>query len=214
MERPAPDAPHPAPDDDARAEKSALRRRVRGAIESMDAHDRAHASVRICEQINLSEPMRIASCVMVFDALADEPDVTDVAASALARGKMVCYPRIDWDKRTLTPVAVPDLGFTRTTERHGVREPVGGKEVRPWEVDLVIVPGVAFDGRGVRLGRGGGFYDRFLDMLAERARSHGGAGGAMGVCFECQRVERVPREGHDAAVAVVVTEKGVFPASE
>lgn len=221
MERPIPPDPHqhhdPAHDDDARAAKSALRRSVREAIARMDAHARAHASARICEQINLSEPMRSAGCVMVFDALADEPDVSEVASAALARGKTVCYPRIDWDKRTLTPVAVPDLGFVRTTERHGVREPVGGREVRAWEVDLVIVPGVAFDGRGGRLGRGGGFYDRFLEMLAERARAHGdaaGHGGAVGVCFECQRVERVPREGHDASVSLVVTETGVFSVSD
>lgn len=203
------DQPPEQPDPGARQEKARLRREVRAAVGRLTPDERRAASARICERLNGSDRVHRAACVMLFDALPDEPDVSPVAAAALARGKTVCYPRIDWDRRLLTPVAVDDLGFVRTSARHGVHEPEGGREIHPSEVDLVIVPGVAFDPTGARLGRGGGFYDRFLEALVERVESRGAVG--VGVCFECQRVERVPREPHDVRVEAVVTEKGVFP---
>jgi 5-formyltetrahydrofolate cyclo-ligase len=65
-------------------------------------------------------------------------------------------------------------------------------------IDVVLVPGVAFDRTGGRLGRGGGFYDRYLTAVAVERR--------VGVCFGCQVVELVPTAGHDARVGVVVSE--------
>jgi 5-formyltetrahydrofolate cyclo-ligase len=76
-----------------------------------------------------------------------------------------------------------------------------GPAVDPRTVDLAVVPGVAFDADGGRLGRGGGFYDRLLAALSP-------ATAVIGVCFERQVVERVPRESHDHRVQAVIAEGG------
>lgn len=191
--------------------KDELRREARGAVARMTGEAKAQASDLICAHLNASAWVREASCIMLFDALGDEPDGTGVATVALRSGKTVCYPRIDWDQRALTPVAVDTHEFPRASFRHGVREPTDGREVAPEELDLVIVPGVAFDARGARLGRGGGYYDRFLGELLEKVEIRvGRRAHAVGVCFDCQRVERVVMEAHDVCVDAVVTEKGVF----
>jgi 5-formyltetrahydrofolate cyclo-ligase len=67
------------------------------------------------------------------------------------------------------------------------------------ELDLLVIPGLAFDERGARLGYGGGYYDRTL----------AGAGPAIMIAFACQQVERVPEEPHDRRVTAVVTEDGI-----
>lgn len=178
----------------------------------MTGQARAQASEHICGMLNTSPMLRDARCVMLYDAMDDEPNVGAVASAALAGGKTVCYPRIDWEHRVLTPIAVESHEFPRMSQRHGVPEPSEGREVDAREIDLVIVPGVAFDSQGARLGRGGGFYDRFLSTLVMRVE-RGGA-HAIGVCFDCQRVARLVVETHDACVDAVVTEKGVFPSAK
>lgn len=83
----------------------------------------------------------------------------------------------------------------------GIREPARKEPAS--EVDAAIVPGVAFDERGGRLGYGGGFFDRFLESLDPGVP-------VVGVCFDAQIVEEVPREPHDRAVDLVVTERRVI----
>lgn len=178
----------------------------------MTGEAKAQASDQIAAVLNEHPWVRGARCLMVFDALGDEPDLASVASASIAGGKTVCYPRIDWDQRVLRPVAVDSHEFPRMAHRHGVREPTEGREVGADELDLVIVPGVAFDARGARLGRGGGFYDRFLSTLVTRVERKGAH--AIGVCFDCQRVARVVMEEHDARMDAVVSEKGVFTSTE
>jgi 5-formyltetrahydrofolate cyclo-ligase len=86
----------------------------------------------------------------------------------------------------------------------GVREPRRRRPVEAADLDVVVVPGVAFDGAGARLGRGAGFYDRFLHALPARV-------WRVGVAFDLQILERVPTEGHDARLDLVVTETRTLP---
>jgi 5-formyltetrahydrofolate cyclo-ligase len=83
----------------------------------------------------------------------------------------------------------------------GIRTPTG--EARENErIDAVLVPGVAFDHEGGRLGRGGGYYDRLLAQMGDTL--------TIGTAFECQLESELPRETHDRAVRFIATEKGVF----
>jgi 5-formyltetrahydrofolate cyclo-ligase len=85
-----------------------------------------------------------------------------------------------------------------------IREPVFAPEriVPPEEIDLILVPGLAFTRDGQRLGRGGGFYDRYLASLPPRAMK-------LGICFQCQMLESLPSEEHDQRVHAIVTEDGI-----
>ena len=96
-----------------------------------------------------------------------------------------------------------DRDLPREEHRWGMSQPVGlGHPVPIHEVDLILVPGLAFDDEGRRLGRGKGYYDR---LLAERRNDC----LAMGVIVSARLVDRVPTEDHDVSVEFLVTESGI-----
>ena len=101
-------------------------------------------------------------------------------------------------------VLVESAGFERRVTRHAIEEPVGGVEVGPSTIELVLTPGLGFDRAGHRLGRGAGFYDRFFSGV--------GAGIGplrLGVCFDGQLVEEVAFADHDERVDAIATENGL-----
>lgn len=188
--------------DGALLEKRALRDATRRAIVALPPTARRLASDRVCQRIMALPAFGSARCVMLFSPLADEVDLSGVLARCRESGRVVCAPRADWEHRTMEPAEVGGIGWEALTpERHGIHEP--GPEapgVNLGEIDLIIVPGVAFDREGHRLGRGGGFYDRFL-ARAELRRAF-----LLGVGFAVQLVARVPRQDHDRPVDAVVTD--------
>ena len=92
-------------------------------------------------------------------------------------------------------------------DQMGVPAPVDGARIDPGDLQLVLVPGMAFDRSGRRLGRGGGFYDRFLARLAPGTLK-------IGFCFRCQVLEEIPTSDHDRLVDAIVTADGLtaYPA--
>jgi 5-formyltetrahydrofolate cyclo-ligase len=143
-----------------------------------------------------------ARCVrlVLYAALPDELPLNEVPRRALAAGKRLLWPRLH-DHGRMTFAAV-DRIESLVTGRYGVREPA--PSVPPEELGpdvLVLVPGVAFDSSGGRLGRGGGIWDRAL------AEARGAV--VFGVGYELQVVDRVPREAHDRLVDAVLTEVGL-----
>ncbi len=154
-----------------------------------DSAARASASEQIRHHLRKAEIWKAARVVFGFVALPSEPDW-------LGEGpvdKLLAFPRI-LDNGAL-------LFFSGTVFEagaHGVSEPVGGTAAPP--PDLVIVPGLAFDRAGVRLGRGKGYYDRWLEANP--------AVRTLGVCFKFQVLERIPAEPHDVCVNAILTEDG------
>jgi 5-formyltetrahydrofolate cyclo-ligase len=147
----------------------------------------------------LTEPA--ARFLMGFLPTPDEPDLTEVLGRGPVGRKTLCLPRVDWAAGTMVPVAVTSLDEGIAPGRHGLREPVGGTAIDPKDLGVVIVPGLAFDERGNRLGRGGGFYDRFLATTPAFR---------IGVCFEVQLAPSVPAGPLDVPMDAVVTERRVI----
>ena len=142
---------------------------------------------------------RAANTVAMYVALPDELPTEVLLERARAEGKRVLLPRI------LVAGEPAFAAFTSFEElrpgRYGVREPaVGSPVVSLSEAGVVVVPGVAFDRLGGRLGHGGGYYDRAL------ARIKGGASFVVGFAASEQVVEELPRERHDVDVDAVATE--------
>ncbi|MHA7838159.1 MAG: 5-formyltetrahydrofolate cyclo-ligase [bacterium] len=169
------------------------------------------------EQVGLAVTRRLerwsrwhqSSEVALYASLPGEVDSAPLFESARGSGRVTLLPRM----RPGTQLEfVPIEGFEALRRgRYGVREPDEAVAARALEPGaLVLVPGLAFDRRGGRLGRGGGYYDRAL------ARLGGGAERPLlvGVAFDFQRVERVPMSGHDVFVDAVVSEEGLFLAGE
>lgn len=175
--------------------------RARFRVEAAAPGDAA-ASVLISEVLLEVPEVASASGVLGYLAIAGEPNVDAVLEGLRARGVCVGVPMVDWERGSME--AGVFSGFEGLScRRHGVREPVAGTSIVPMgELRVVLVPGVAFDLRGGRLGRGGGFYDRFLARLAPQTIR-------VGVGFERRVVERLPTEPWDQLVDVLVTEQAV-----
>jgi 5-formyltetrahydrofolate cyclo-ligase len=139
---------------------------------------------------------------MLFAPLPDEVDLTPVLQRCRETGRRVCVARANWETRITEPAEVGgSLLEELAPARHGVREPPAAAPLVPLEeIDLVLVPALAFDTGCHRLGRGGGFYDRFL-ARAELRRAF-----LLGVGFGVQLVTSVPRSEHDRPVDAVVTD--------
>ena len=122
-----------------------------------------------------------------------------LAQAALDRGKTLVLPRVDAAARVLVLHRVADLDGDVVPGFRGIPEPSPDlPTVRPADVDCALVPGVAFDDDGRRLGYGGGYYDRLLPQLRPGVPRIAGA-------FDLQIVDHVPAGAHDVAVDVVVT---------
>jgi 5-formyltetrahydrofolate cyclo-ligase len=169
------------------ADKRAIRRRMLLLRDLID--DRLLRSVQLWSSVAALDEYRRAATVMAFCSVAGEPDTDPFVARLAADGKTLVLPRAAGDG---LEAALPGEVLVRGP--HGVREPTGAA-VEPGAIDLVVVPGVAFTADGVRLGRGGGHYDRFLA---------GCPAPSIGVCFAEQLVDALPVDAHDVRVGRVV----------
>ena len=120
--------------------------------------------------------------------------------TALNAQKVVAVPLVDWNSRGMHAARLTSLDpEALIVGQHGVRTPRVIEAIPIESLDVIIVPGLAFDATGRRLGRGGGFYDRFLAMLPKSAWT-------IGLCFESQIVPHIPAEPHDSRVRFIATE--------
>jgi 5-formyltetrahydrofolate cyclo-ligase len=178
-------------------------RRLSRASAPLIAAEAVEASASIHHILAASPLWKDARTILAFlplPAPAAEPDLCPLLIQALAEGRRICLPRIEWNRGKMQPARIDSLADLETT-RHGVRQP--GPEAIPVpldDIDLILVPGLAFDLNGNRLGRGAGFYDRFLGQ-----RKSGPP--ACGVCFEAQIVDRIPTEPWDVPMNALATER-------
>ncbi|MEO8536875.1 MAG: 5-formyltetrahydrofolate cyclo-ligase [Betaproteobacteria bacterium] len=189
-----------------RERKRALRDAVIARRDAQDATRRTAASDAIAARIVALPHYRSAGVVMLTLPFRSEWDARLVAARALAEGRTVAIPRVDAVARMLRPFRIRNLERDIEAGYRGIPEPVGTCEtVAVDAIEWVLVPGVAFDRRGCRLGYGGGYYDRLLPLLTRVTTRVAGA-------FDLQMVDDVPAAPHDIAVDVVVTETRVVDA--
>lgn len=140
---------------------------------------------------------RRAVTLGLYSPLHNEVETGLVAGRCLVDGKRLCYPRVNGDE--LEFVAVGDLADL-TPGAYGILEP-GSGAVLPWEeIDLLVIPGVAFDLHGHRLGYGRGYYDRALARCRPDMER-------VGLAYQFQVVEQLPADGHDMRMTRVVTEE-------
>lgn len=140
-----------------------------------------------------------AQTVMAYAALPGEPDLTPILREILSSGRRLILPRCQG--KALVPCLVRDLKELSFGTFHILEPGPGCPTVPPEEIELLLLPGLAFDRWGFRLGQGGGFYDRFLTKTR---------GYRLGICHEWELLDAVPRGRHDQRASAVMTEHGVF----
>lgn len=180
--------------------KRAMRERMLAARDALPPEARAAASAAIAGRILALPSFAAATCVLLTLPYRSEWDTRALVAAAHAGGKTVVLPRVDGDARMLTLHAVHDIAADTAPGHRGIPEPkADATRVTVEAIDWVLVPGVAFDLAGGRLGYGGGFYDRLLPLLRPGTPRIAGA-------FDAQVVAHLPAAPHDLPVDRIVTE--------
>jgi 5-formyltetrahydrofolate cyclo-ligase len=177
--------------------KQALRDQVCAALKRIPAEQRFAASARARALLERQSLWQAAQSVLFFAPLPEELDVWPLLASALAAGKQVALPRFVAATRSYEARWILSLETDVEAGHFGIREPCSHcARVSSGKLDLMLVPGVAFDLHGRRLGRGKGYYDQLLGTLR---------GTTCGVAFEKQIVNEVPLEPHDVRLNFMLT---------
>ena len=180
--------------------KLALRREVLARRDALPADVRAAASAAIAQRVAALPEFAAARTVLLTLAFRSEWSTRPLVDAALAAAKTVVVPRVDRQARMLDLHSIADLDRDVVPGHLDIPEPRPERPRVPREaIEFVLVPGVAFDPDGRRLGYGGGYYDRLLPLLAPGAARVAGA-------FDIQLIERVPAAPHDARVDAIITE--------
>jgi 5-formyltetrahydrofolate cyclo-ligase len=178
------------------SDKSALRFRIRELVRAVPADERRALSETLCELMRQQTAWQHATKILFYSALPDEPDITPLLEETWAEKKIAALPRFDPQTNSYAACIVSSR-TELSPGRFGALEPGAGCPVVPLnQLDLVLVPGVAYDFTGRRLGRGKGFYDRLLA---------GVRGHKCGVAFDAQIIAAVPEEPHDMRVNSILT---------
>lgn len=187
---------------DAHTEKKAMRARLRDHLRQATDEQIRLRSAEACRHLTATPEFARAKVIMMFLPLPYEVDASAVALHAWQEGKLLTVPLVSLEQRHMIPVEIRSLAEPMHTDSLGVRTPAEGRPIPLNMIDLLIVPGLAFDRTGHRLGRGGGFYDRFMSH-------HGYKACSCGLAFDEQLIERVPTNGHDVAIQMLVTDRQV-----
>ncbi len=195
--------------------KATFRTRVRARLDAVSPSQWAQGSEGVCRVVAESAAFQRAGSIFAFVPIAGEVDITPLLELALAQGKVLCLPRIDWESRTMAPAAVTTLDDTQLEiTRHAIRQPVKQRPVVAVDrLDLILVPGLAFsrgaDGTFARLGRGAGFYDRFFESHPSFAVGRA-IPGALGIALGEQILSWIPSDPWDVSVPAVATPDGLM----
>lgn len=181
--------------------KRAFRERVKKIRDGIPEVSRRERSAELCEALfdlpSFSMGLRGRN-VMCFLSFGSEIDTAPIIRRLWREGTRVFLPRV----RSVAERRMDIVLYKETTKmersKFGILEPVSEEAIPPEELDLVIVPALAFDAQNKRLGYGGGFYDSLLSQLREDCLS-------IGICFKEQVFEEVPIEEHDLAVGCVLS---------
>jgi len=184
-------------------DKAQMRRDLRNRLMEFTDDQRSASSRQACQHLINTDQFKHASVVMFYLSLPHEIDVTPAILHAWQNGKTVVVPKVSWQQRHMIPVEITSLETGIATEAAGLRNPITGVPVPPEDIDLVVTPGLAFDKKGHRLGRGGAYYDRFFDSNKLDACK-------CGFAFSRQTVENVPAGNQDKPMDLLVTEAGVI----
>lgn len=177
--------------------KKDLRIEVRAKLHAITPDQRTRASHLACALLRQQKLWSEVNSVMFYSALQDELDLAVLIDEALASGKTVALPKFVDAIKSYVPFKISHTQRDCAAGKFGIVEPAATcAEFPANRLDLILIPGVAFDVTGHRLGRGQGHYDRLLSNVV---------GIKCGVAFDEQLVQRIPAEAHDIRMNCVIT---------
>ncbi len=190
--------------------RPALRRKLRQARRQLTPAQQRLAASRLYRQLAQHPVFRRARHIALYLPNDGEIDPGLLLRAAQRRGKATYLPVLTPWPRTRMVFQRIKPGERLRRNRFDIFEPVirSARQRRVWALDLLLMPLVGFDGKGGRLGMGGGFYDRSLAYRAMRKKSHKPT--LLGLAHECQRVDQLPLESWDVPIQGTVTDQGWY----
>ncbi len=179
---------------DSVVDKRALRKGVRERLAAVSDNVKAVKSTMLVMALARHVAVRDARVIALFSPLPDEPQIGELVDFLAKKEYCVVLPRVEGAEMrfyTYHPLALQKGAY-------GIMEPVGDAPVAPGDIDVMVVPGVAFTAAGARLGRGKGFYDKYMSQKGFRARR-------IGVCYAEQMCVSLPCEPHDIVMDEVLS---------
>lgn len=184
-------------------EKGQLRLDLQKRLLAISQKQKIEKSKNICKNLISTLEFQKASVIMMYLSLSTEADTSDAILASWQLGKTVVVPKVSWEQRHMIPVVINSLEMGFSTEVGGIRNPQTGAPMPFEEIDLVVTPGLGFDKNGNRIGRGGGYFDRFFANKELRATK-------CGFAFDEQRVDSVPVTASDQKIDILVTDKDII----
>jgi len=189
------------------ASRKRLRSALRAKRRAVTPKARKLLSEQLAHNVDCWLHLRPSWRIALYAALPEELDTTPLIELARQRGCRIYLPRID--RHSLgRKMQFVEMSSRQRSNRLGIFEPEGARIIGARWLDLVFLPLVGFDSRGVRLGTGGGFYDRAFAFRHWRAVWH--TPQLIGLAYSFQQVEHITSAAHDVLMDAVVTEKGVI----
>ncbi len=173
--------------------KSEIRKKVKSSVKSLLNEQKRERSALIFNQVANLNTIRSAQTIALYASLPDEVFSLDTI-ELFSSSKRVVLPRVEGQEMEFYP-------YIPNTLKHGafgIAEPQGTEPIAPTEIDVIIVPGMAFTPDGKRCGRGKGYYDKYLSKEGLKAIK-------IGICYTEQIVDNIPCEEHDIKMDMVIS---------
>ena len=184
-----------------KTQKAEIRKEILGILRSQDHASRSERSRRIQDKFLSSDEYRASKVILAYVSMASEVDTSYIIERSLEDGKKVAVPYIDTLNQEI--VASELISIDNLVDGpYGTKEPQNGpaRAIEFEEIELIVIPAIAYDRNNMRLGRGKGYYDRFLSD--ERLSSS----KKIGLAFHFQVVDLLPSDPHDVPVTRVITD--------
>lgn len=179
--------------------KALIRDEMKAKRRNMNKNEVAEKSRKAAQLFLNSGIYKSAKIIMLYMPLGNETDTGEIIRRAFADGKTLVLPVTDEQSGRITPYV---LEQDTLLEKGGfsVVEPRNSEPIEKSEIDAVLVPGIAFDKKGARLGFGRGCYDMFLEKMKAVK---------LGYCYSFQLLDEIPSDSHDIRMDYIITEKEI-----
>ena len=180
--------------------KKELRREILNIRNNLDKDTKKKYDEIIFSKLRKRKEYLNSNNIFIYLGYGSEIDTISFVKSMFLDGKNVCIPKTNIEDKTMEAVIITDLDNLEE-DKYGILEPISNyKVINKNDIDLVIMPGLAFDNNGGRLGYGGGYYDKFLMDCSEDKFK-------IALAYNFQVIESVPKEEHDILVDCIITEE-------
>lgn len=182
--------------------KQDIRKIIKRKREELNKSIKKELDLRIMNNFFNSGYINESNVIFIYVNMESEINTVDIINKLLDMGKRVAVPKVLPGNKEMVALEIKSLYDLNESGAFGILEPDMTKKDVGSEVDLIILPGLAFDRRGYRVGYGGGFYDKFLDKYDKVKR--------ISLCYNFQIIENIPEEDFDEAIDVMITEDKII----